>query len=189
MPNHRCPDCRLVLSQHEINGAIIGQCPRCAGTFLEVGEPTVAIAPGTEVAQWLHSPDVVKLRAPELVCPHCDSGMEAYVVAAGAKDSVEVEVCPSCDAIWLDAMESRHLQRAAQLVRGNLPPDAPLESKSGIGWYLFQALSGLPAEAWNPVKAKPVIVPFLIGLLIVVFLLEAWLAAQHRIEPFVLFLA
>jgi uncharacterized protein len=80
-----------------------------------------------------------KLRLKELHWMHCPKcGQE---LAAETCDGVEVDVCPSCKGVWLDAgelgtiVESRgsFFHSCLRILRGRAPGSAHLASKQAAG--------------------------------------------------------
>jgi membrane associated rhomboid family serine protease/Zn-finger nucleic acid-binding protein len=187
----RCPNCSISLVPRRYGALTLAQCPRCVGTFLESGQASATLGPGTEALDWINSPGVRRYRSLQAVCPHGHEPMHAYLLNAGNARTVAVDVCHRCQGIWLDLHEARLLQQAVQGMRTSeatlaVAGDAPEgEDRRGPGWYLFQLFSGLPVEVWNPVKVRPLVVHALMALLVIVFAGELLLASSDRLEAFI----
>lgn len=179
---NRCPHCAIGLQQ-SVHGAItIDQCPRCLGTLLDAGEAEAVIGAGTEARDWVSSQDVRALGATELDCPRGHGTMDGYLVGTHGRHAVEVDVCPSCQSLWLDVQEGIRLRLATENMKRGLKP---IGHKHGPLLFLFQLLSGLPTEVWNPLRRRALVVPILMVILTISFALEIALFSAEQLEGFV----
>jgi membrane associated rhomboid family serine protease/Zn-finger nucleic acid-binding protein len=190
----RCPRCTFALlpprraaspgAGAAPAAAAVEACPRCHGIFVQAAEAPALLGENAAVAVWARSSAARALGKSALLCPAGHGRLNAYRVLAppGAGLAVEVDVCPACLGMWLDAWEAARLRQATrQLARepGYIPSHAPPgEEKDGPGWYLFQLLSGMPVEEYNPVRRRPVVVLAILLLCVAGFALG--LAAPDR---------
>ena len=96
----RCPRCqvnRLALAGHQSHA-----CAGCGGQLLETQESERLLR------EHALTPDQVKAiqDKSDIACPSCGFHMVKLML-----DSTEVEACPGCGAIWLDAWERRRVER------------------------------------------------------------------------------
>jgi Zn-finger nucleic acid-binding protein len=101
----RCTDATLV--SRKINDLEVDLCPQCHGVWLDQGELDQArdmIAPDLQWLDfeiWKH-PEQFKLTKVPLICPECEGEMLALNYG---QTGVEIDVCPNCRGVWLDAGE------------------------------------------------------------------------------------
>jgi Zn-finger nucleic acid-binding protein len=118
-----CPRCRLALVEMRIGGVETDVCEHCGGLWLDRHEPARFERPeqvfgDALVAHLQQFPTVLLDHSVRLQCPrHGDVTMLRRPYSARA--SVEVDVCPQCGGVWLDADELAEIrQRLAAAPRG-----------------------------------------------------------------------
>ena len=136
----KCPRChRHELDQTRYGGVEIDACVYCGGLWFDQGELEQAVgeAIGTS-ANLTDDLAEVALRKDStgLDCPACAGQLICYEFPN--LGDVELDVCESCQGVWLDQGELQHVQRgrAQELIDGS------------ITWrsWLFQFLLSLPVE-------------------------------------------
>jgi len=167
-----CPRCTFALDAFEHGGIELDHCHRCGGTFLDPHEEAAMLGASASPANWLDA-DITKAKGSSgLICPHDRATMNAFELEFDG-ESVEVDVCPRCAGLWLDAQEGLTLRHIV-MVAGQHPDNGLAESRSAaaaIRDYVFQLLSGFPMEVWNPIHKTAWITIATIALLFAVFLL------------------
>ncbi len=139
-----CPRCQLELVPGDVQGVEVARCRDCGGIWFdeegfraakELADPSVA---WLEVDLWKEH-ERFALGSRKEACPQCDGTMAALRYGDTA---VEIDVCPACRGIWLDAGEFENvlvalerevarmparellgaaLREAAELVQGRAP--------------------------------------------------------------------
>lgn len=156
-----CPRCTFPIDAVLSQGVEIDRCRRCLGTFFDAGEAPGALGEGARFDTWRELWSAHEARPSTLQCPKDATRMVAHSVPM-SDASVLVDVCPHCQGMWLDRDEGRQLHA---LVEGGL-------RGHGIGGYLFQFVTQLPLEVWNPLRRPPLLVRGLLVVLAVCFGLE-----------------
>jgi membrane associated rhomboid family serine protease/Zn-finger nucleic acid-binding protein len=188
MNKRRCPRCTFTLVPEPVRDASgteaaeIDVCPRCRGAFVEQHEGAQLLGPFGHPASWARSGAARMTGASRLRCPSGHGPMQAWRVDVPDGSAVEVDTCATCEGLWLDAREGLRLARAGAalapaavrargtVVRMNEPP--PGFEKTGVGWYLFQLVTQLPIEVYNPKRRAAVVCHALIAACFVIFGLE-----------------
>jgi len=167
-----CPRCTFPLDVVVHDGVQLDHCHRCGGTFLDPGEAREEFGAAASPQAWKSTSLTTLLGISPLRCPNDDAFFEEYSVAYEG-ESVNVDLCPNCSGLWLDAREGQKLKDI--VLRAGQNPDTGLSefaAHPGVGSYVFQLLSGLPMEVWNPVQRTPWLTYSLMGGLFVLFLLS-----------------
>jgi len=149
----------------------VDHCDRCHGTFLDRGETSILFGPDVEPEAWKDAWPTTDLGLTRLACPKDRHVLHGYAVAF-EKTKVEVDTCPHCQGLWLDADEAKALQGVIEDAHAQAARREAGLDKPGAGSYLFQLFTGFPVEAWNPIKHRPVLVQSLVGLLAAIFVLQ-----------------
>jgi membrane associated rhomboid family serine protease/Zn-finger nucleic acid-binding protein len=187
----RCPRCTFTLVPKKHAGAVVELCPRCHGSFLDLGDARHTLGENAEVAAWERTQAAKVIGRSRLECPRGHGRMTAYGIESPphSGQDLEVEVCPTCTGMWLDAWEATRLQQATRTLTpasgapSTLPADA--DKNDGVGWYLFGLVTGMPVEEYNPRRRFPLVCTALILACVGVFFVElSWMGAG-RIEEFV----
>ena len=161
-----CPRCSFrPLSVTKVGNVEVDHCRRCGGSFLESGEIEQVFGGAVSPESLAASGDGQVIGPSRMPCPHHGVGMTALRVDL-AGQTVVIDICPQGNGVWLDAREGSalHALRAQQRELREANPKKP-----GIRAYLFQLLTTMPLEVWNPTRRKPVATWTLIGVLIAVF--------------------
>lgn len=172
-----CPRCTFPLTPYRHYDANLGQqigldhCHRCGGSFLDPGVATSAFGPGAEPSVWKGShatrgPDPSRLR-----CPADGQQLEAYYIKFEGPE-VEVDTCAHCRGMWVDRHEGAMIQQIVAHAETVAYRKREGLDKPGLLSYVFQLITLMPIEVWNPVRRTPWVVYSLIGLLILVFIGE-----------------
>jgi Zn-finger nucleic acid-binding protein len=102
-----CPRCWAKMLQREVKvfgpDIIIDICPKCSGTWLDHGELKKLIK-DRKITDYL-TKEIGTQSKSELVCPRCGGLMDIE-----SADDVEVDVCLSCNGVWLDEGELEDLK-------------------------------------------------------------------------------
>lgn len=188
MNERRCPRCTFTMVPQPVGGAEIDFCPRCRGSFLELGEHGVLLGRFGDFSTWAASGAARAAGESRLRCPLGHGRMHAWRVNIADGGNVEVDTCATCRGLWLDASEAVHLKRAggpaapAPLprfgpdLRLNEPPVG--QEKTGVGWYLFQLFTSMPIEVHNPKRQTALVCLLLIATCALVFVAELLLIAD-----------
>lgn len=168
----RCPRCTFPFDVVEHHGVELDHCRRCGGTFLDPGEETEIFGVFTSPDVWKHSSVAQALGPRTLKCPEDNRHFFAYAIEFG-NQSVEVDLCQHCAGIWLDAKEGKKLRDIVMEAGQSKASDVSgLADQPGVISYIFQLLSGLPMEVWNPRHRYPRLTISLIIILYVIFGLQ-----------------
>lgn len=180
--SRRCPRCTFPMEPVNNARVELDQCPRCEGLYFDAGEfarlpQSQDLGPEAYAQHWLGSHLTTPLATAKARCPDGHGTMQAYQLK---KDDLEVEVdlCADCGGLWLDKGEARRLTQilqAEQIDREQAESDA-----GGVKTYLFQLLTGMPLEVYNPTRNKPQLTYLLIAVLFGVFAAELLFG-----EPFI----
>lgn len=192
MDPRRCPRCTFSLVPQPVGGGEIDFCPRCRGTFLELGEHGALLGRLGDFRQWAQTGAARLAGDSRVRCPLGHGRMQAWRVNVADGGTVEVDTCATCHGLWLDAHE------AVQLKRAGGPPPVPLmprfgpdltlnepppgQEKTGVGWYLFQLFTAMPVEVHNPKRGVALVCLALVGACVVAFALELSLIASDGPE-------
>jgi uncharacterized protein len=112
----RCPACGHGLVERTIDDLTVDACDGgCGGIWFDNGEITevddrdeTTGAALTEIAeQWASEVDHTRKRA----CPRCE-GILMLKRQFGPRQPVEIDECPGCGGIWLDAGELKAIREA-----------------------------------------------------------------------------
>jgi membrane associated rhomboid family serine protease/Zn-finger nucleic acid-binding protein len=156
-----CPRCTFPIEPAVTQGVEVDHCRRCHGTFFDAGEAPGAHGQGARFDTWRELWLSHEASASTLQCPKDATPMLAHTVPM-SDASILVDVCPRCHGMWLDRDEGKQLHAAVEGgVRGH-----------GVGGYLFQFLTQLPLEVWNPLRRPPHLVRGLLAVLVACFALE-----------------
>lgn len=182
MNARRCPRCTFTLVPQPVGGAEIDLCPRCRGSFLELGEHGALLGRFGDFSEWALSGAARSMGEGRLRCPLGHGRMQAWRVNIADGGNIEVDTCSTCRGLWLDAREELILKRA-----GGPQPVAPLprfgpdlrlneppagQEKTGVGWYLFQLFTAMPVEVHNPKRQSALVCLLLIATCVVAFVAE-----------------
>lgn len=168
-------------------GAVeVDACPRCRGAFVEPRAGVQLCGPWGDVATWEQSGAARSLGRGRLRCPADGEPLQVWRVELPGGSRLEVDTCPRCHGLWLDATEGMRLQRAAASLgpattrlssgdgygEGSLNRPPPGEEKTGVGWYLFQLFSSMPLEVHNPKRRAAAVCLTLVAACIGAFVVE-----------------
>lgn len=173
----QCPRCRSPLVASPLGGITVDACGVCRGAFYEHSD-AAALDPDAEIRKLVTAGSAKMKGKSTLPCPLGHGPLITYDCEAPDQHraKVEIETCPTCKGIWLDAEEAHVLQKIAAQTG---------DAKSGVGWYLLQAFTGIPLEVYHPVKRRPVGVFLIILACIAVFGVELSYAAADGLEWFI----
>ena len=132
----KCPRDRSVLVRQESAKGPLYRCPECSGLWL----PSVVITRHAGVV-----PRDSQLRSHGTVTAKCCPADAAALIAIHHHD-VEIDACPTCNGVWLDAGELEHLlsaQDPADKRRAERDEPADLGDGSDGGDLASDAVSSL----------------------------------------------
>ena len=102
-----CPRCNDMTDRMEVEifgpNIFIDICPKCAGVWLDRGELDKLLK-DKKLSDYL-TKDIGTESKSKLVCPRCGGLMDLEKA-----DEIEVDVCLSCNGIWLDQGELEDLK-------------------------------------------------------------------------------
>jgi len=178
----RCPRCTFLLSVLEHKGVELDHCPRCRGTFLDAGETTALFGAAMEPEAWVEAWPTENLGPTRLKCPKDSAVLHGHRVRFSERE-VEVDTCEQCKGLWVDAHEARALKAIIDAAQNEAARKSQGLDRPGVGSYLFQLFTGMPVEAWNPVRARPVIMHTIFGALILFFVMQVMFREGLAQEP------
>ena len=171
-----CPRCTYPLAPL-FNGEVeLDHCHRCKGNFFDPGEAGATFGVFADPDKWAESHVATHLGRSKLRCPAGHEHLQAYRVSFEKKE-VEVDVCPDCKGLWLDAKEGEQLREILVAEQG--AKQAAEVSAGGAKTYLFQLFTGFPIEVYNPARKRPVLLLMLIWSLVLIFVGQ--IVAGHEI--------
>jgi len=109
-----CPACGAGLQQVEGHGGRRYCCPACKGFAMGLAALRPALAQGATTRIWVSSANAV---ASGRACPFCSRPMRPAVAPPTEAGTAKVEVCRTCEMVWVDA-------EAAPLLPGPGPQDS-----------------------------------------------------------------
>ena len=171
------------------NGSEIDHCHRCGGVLVEPGEGEAHFSEWAEPSSWMGQ--LAQQTTQQWArCPVDGGKMVGYRVPYALREVI-IDHCEDCGALWFDAGEAQKLTEivkaaerdgyfdsaagakrtdAVDIVHSNtLAAEQDRMPKPGVSTYVFQLFTGMPVEVWNPVHGKPVIVPILTALIVLIF--------------------
>jgi membrane associated rhomboid family serine protease len=131
-----------------------------------MGEVGATFGSFIEPEKWVEAHVAIPLGRSKLRCPAGHEHLQTYCVSFEEKE-VEVDVCPHCRGLWLDATEGEQLRKI--LATEQDAKRAAETSAGGAKTYLFQLFTGFPIEVYNPVRKRPALLLTLICSLVLVF--------------------
>lgn len=164
-----CPRCSFLLREQSIKGQVVDHCFRCGGTFLEKGTECKILGESSSPEYWRGTEISERQPRQEVYCPRDHKRLTTYSVGF-EENRVEVDLCLKCEGLWLDPKEGKKLFDV--VLHAGQKKEATFNEKPGFKSYLFQAFSGMPVEAWNPVHHRPVATMCLMALLVLIFIAQ-----------------
>ncbi|HUX01453.1 MAG TPA: rhomboid family intramembrane serine protease [Phycisphaerae bacterium] len=187
-----CPRCAVPLVRLKTQAGTVYHCPRCGGRNAALAVLRKAGArPRFLKDLWITG---LRSKAPSpLRCPHCNRAMASVEMPSAGEDTLRLDLCSSCQAVWFDAREFEtvpvspppptepHLpvEVAEQLAvmqikreaQARAEADAVRGSGPAEGWKWVAGILGLPVEFAEPERrTRPWMTWGGAGLLMVVFL-------------------
>ena len=99
------------MAQHKVKtfgpAVTIDICPKCEGVWLDTGELKKLIH-NKKLTDYL-TKDIGTQSKSKLVCPRCGGLMDLEFA-----DDIEVDVCLTCNGVWLDAGELHELKEKSK---------------------------------------------------------------------------
>ncbi|MGE9291848.1 MAG: rhomboid family intramembrane serine protease [Puniceicoccales bacterium] len=185
----KCPDCRITLNRIKTEEGLIWRCQRCAGTavLMPVLRKFVPAQHLNRLWQRTRQHDLPKIRD----CPGCRSRMEEVLFETQSGDRI-LDVCESCQFVWIDHEEWGDIPRKAKAVRPKTLKDLPMsdalrekvashqiehirkkhelefpdEKSPEQAWQWIPAIAGLPIEEAQPTRSRFAIATYLTFFLI-----------------------
>ncbi|UCE73059.1 MAG: zf-TFIIB domain-containing protein [Methanomassiliicoccales archaeon] len=106
-----CPRCWVKMKQQEVEifgpNITIDVCPKCQGTWLDYGE-LGKLLKDKKLTNYL-TKEIGTQSKSELVCPRCGGLMDIE-----RAEEIEVDVCLSCNGVWLDSGELDDLKSKSE---------------------------------------------------------------------------
>ena len=149
------------------NEAAVDHCHRCGGVAIEASNLEGAVSEWANPQHWIDHFAMATTGA-RLVCPVDHAPMTGYQVAFDRR-SVVVDHCDQCGTMWFDRGEARKLveivsgahafQPVLQRAHDELQDQQTARMQDSAGApgpasYIFQLLTGMPIEVWNPVRGS-----------------------------------
>lgn len=138
-----CPKCQLMrLKQEYVHGVNLNvdYCPKCKGVWFDRGELEQAMPVADPQMRIPHN--AVRLEA---LCPGCAKPIYAFPYPG---TRVMIEMCKSCEGLWLDSGEFKQIRVAREQYR---PPETPAQDEPvpGVKGTLIRLIDGAIAELWH----------------------------------------
>jgi len=154
------------------NGLYIDHCARCGGSFIDFGKAETAIGQQASPQNWKPEAFARPPYASQLGCPSGHGRMWANHLAF-EKRELEVDVCPVCFGLWLDANEAPALDDLTKAAHAHQArPGASRGTVGIVAMFLVQLATTIPIEVYHPLKRRPILIYSLVALLIALFVLE-----------------
>ena len=169
--NRTCPRCQSRLTAHGLETVTVDHCSRGCGTFLDRGELGSAVHPILEESLWVNETLISKRQESKLLSPVDQRPMVS--IHLDAKPELVIDRCESTGGLWLDDGECAKLYDFV-LKQGQAKDHALGEGREqrGVMSYLFQLVSSMPLEVWNPTRGRPVVMLSTLGIITLVFILQ-----------------
>jgi membrane associated rhomboid family serine protease len=182
--NLPCPRCHSQLAVVGLGDVQVDHCYGCGGTLLEAGEAAEAIGVHAEPTTWRESGASFFMGPTQMRCPRDGEHLHAYRVHDTSR-AVDVDVCPRCDALWLDRDECarlRHIVVVASQDREAFTRGQE-SNRTTVKGYVFRLLTAMPGEVWNPTYRRPVINILLLVLLALAYAGQVWAVGEVSEDP------
>ena len=178
-----CPRCSCALHPFTHEGDELDVCLRCKGALLEPARSRSQRGDIVDPANWGKETRALHVGRSRLRCPahpHASAPpMHTYRLGLD-EQSLEIESCLDCQAVWLDAGEIDTLTHLAdaQAKAANGGPQVSAEPALSVGFsgttvgYLFRMITGFPSEVHHPVVRPVVVVPGLVVAILLFFALQ-----------------
>ncbi|MEZ4458665.1 MAG: rhomboid family intramembrane serine protease [bacterium] len=207
-----CARCGYPMVATNFDGKRVDHCHRCGGSLIESGGAASQAGEWADPSYWRET-----LGRPtqgnKLPCPACNGPMDGFQVPWGGR-SVVVDHCNTCGSLFLDAGEGQKLASIVQEAEAqgglkgakdsmgrkvkNLRPAYDYDGellgaqddmqKPGLRVYIFQLLTGMPVEVWNPVRQTPWATRTTTVILIALFVVQIMAMLGMGIERGTVFL-
>lgn len=140
-------------------------CPVCFGAWFDPGELDVLAGAHGHLRELLDAPDRTSRRP----CPHGHGPLSEYDLKGRIK--TPIDVCATCEGVWLDGHERRKLARATTSEGQGKASERWL--RRGAIWAA-QVLTHVPVEVDNPARGVPNAVYGLLVVLLLAFVAQQW---------------
>ncbi|MFC1745812.1 zf-TFIIB domain-containing protein [Candidatus Riflebacteria bacterium] len=116
----KCPVCKIQLDEKPMHTEMVDQCPLCLGVFFDRMELDSIIQIAEFFNQTRLDEDEIdtipeKEKGRMLICPHEGSGMKKRDLGGQI-----IDVCETCEGIWLDNSELWSIKMVESHIRENL---------------------------------------------------------------------
>lgn len=115
-----CPACHIGLDRTKTHEGALFVCPQCSGKLVPFSLLRQAVSPSLVDDLVRSARAQIQLNGKQ--CPSCSRPM-ALVAAVGARTPTNVDICTSCEAVWLDRGELDALPKRLDRAAG--PPPIP----------------------------------------------------------------
>jgi hypothetical protein len=117
-PSHPCPTCGSTLQEVSNHGRRYC-CPGCKGYAIGQAALRPLLADGAAARIWMSSAES-PCTGP--ACPFCSHPMRGSTAPPSAAGAATVQVCRSCEMVWIDASQGALLPAAPPAGAGGPPP-------------------------------------------------------------------
>jgi len=159
-----CPRDGSTLEKKQETFVSLDVCPRCEGSFYERGEAETALSAGADLDVLVQNQLAMVLDRSGAACPACATGMRgvritAHLAGSGpalkgpadfrnADGAFEIDSCPKCGGLWLDAGEADRLAQIGRESRTSLiaqrdAEDAQTRESGKRGWKIILDVLGI----------------------------------------------
>ena len=128
----QCPQCDTQLQRRTIRTVEVDECFDCKGVWFDIDELRKAKDDADADLQWMDfdlwkHPERFHVTSKPLACPRCAVDMAAIEYDT---TGVEVNSCPKCEGVWLDAGEFEKI--IASLTEELLSKDVPAYIRASL---------------------------------------------------------
>lgn len=169
MSDRACPRCGFSLRTSVYGPILLSQCGRCLGAFFRPGDLAKTFGEHLEPGAWRSHSLASQLGPSSLSCPDDLTALERWELRLDDVHT-EVDTCPRCKGLWLDAGELGVMKQLLDFRRTER--QSAEQDAGGARTYLLQLFTGVPIEVYNPVRRRPWLLMGLVAVLVAVFLAQ-----------------
>lgn len=115
-----CPRCNTVLKQNQLNDVNftveVDSCPGCGGSWFDNGELTRLEKIIEPIFFEIRKIPETKEQIKQMKCPSCSAQPYLEKIQHARDEKVIVDICNSCNGVWLDKGELEAIQKENWLV-------------------------------------------------------------------------
>lgn len=177
-----CPSCQKDLTCHSTSRGYLYECTECESTVFS--KQQIVEFFNNHFDSTLKNKPYTLYQGPSvLACPHDNTLYEKFSLIApvpndfsllsfneralnGHNLDVSINVCPTCSGQWIS---NNHSPYVPDIIQEHASREIDAESRPIGLQYIFQLMTGMPVEVYNPVKKWPSALTFTVIALICMF--------------------